>query len=142
MAQQINVFVENRPGRIKTVTDILASQSINIRAIVIQDRGGFGVMKILVNDPRKAQLALAAHGLASALRDIVAVPIDDRPGGLRGLLQVFDEGKVNILDAYGFVIDSGTRAVWCVEVDDVAAVEAAVRGHGFSPLADAELYEM
>jgi hypothetical protein len=35
MAKQINVFVENKPGRLNAVTDLLASKNINILLFAI-----------------------------------------------------------------------------------------------------------
>jgi len=142
MAEQINVFVENKPGRIRKVTEILFEEKINIRAIVIQDRTEFGVMKILVDAPRKAQLALADQGFACALKSILAIAMDDTPGGLFKVLSVLEEKGINILDAYGFVVESKKLAVWCVEVENQAEAKAAVESWGFRVLRDTEIYEL
>jgi hypothetical protein len=142
MAQQVNVFVENKPGRIRTVTQLLADNAINIRAIVIQDRADFGVMKILVNDPHRALRVLAGQGLAAALKTVLAIQIDDKPGGLNKLLQVLFDNQINIIDAYGFVVESGSQAMWCVEVDNYDHARAVVEKQGFRIPDEAELYEL
>jgi hypothetical protein len=142
MAEQINVFIENKPGRINTVTRILADNKISIRAIVIQDRKDFGVMKMLVSDPHSAQRAISSQGLACAIKTVLAIHIDDTPGGLNRLLDVLSKSSINILDAYGFVVDSGKKAVWCAEVENYeTALQAAEKG-GFAVIKDTEINEL
>ncbi len=142
MAKQINIFVENKPGRLKAVTEILFKNKINIRAMTIQDRGDFGLMKLLVDKPNRAYLALADEGFACALKDILAILIEDKPGGLYKLAEVFLEKEINVVDAYGFVINSKKSAVWCVEVKEAEKIKKVVEEAGFQVLEDEELYEL
>ncbi len=142
MTRQVNVFVENKPGRLRRITSILRDEDINIRAVEIQDRGDYGVIKLLVSDPRKAQLALGEAGLACALRNILAIVIEDRPGALCELAGCFDENGINIADAYGFILESRKKAVWCVEVENPGEAARVMERHGFRILEEDELYEL
>ena len=142
MAKQITVFLENQPGRLQRITEILRQHDINIRAFVIQDRGVFGLLKLLVNAPQKARQVLADRGCAVALKDLLTVLIPDTPGALDDLLQTLSGCHINIADAYGFVTKSGHTAVWCAEVEDLPAAQKAVESGGFSVLTDAALYEL
>jgi len=142
MAEQINIFVENKPGRLKTITGILAQNNLNMRAIVIADRESFGIVKILVNDPRKAHQVLSEQGFACAIKKVLAIIVDDKPGGLSALTQMLSEKGINIIDAYGFVIESKKKAVLCLEVKEYLATKDAVEQNGYSILSDVELYEM
>ncbi len=141
MTKQVNVFVENKPGRFKKITGILSENEINIRAIEIQDRGDYGIMKLLVNDPRRAHVALTEAGLAAALRDIVAIAIEDKPGSLFKLAELFEANGINMLDAYGFVTQSRKEAVWCVEVEHPEDVSRIAAAAGYRMLTEDELYE-
>ncbi len=142
MAEQVNVFVENRPGRLAAVTRALADRGVNIRAVVVQDHGDYGLLKMLVTDPAAACEALAAHGFAAKRKPILAVCVEDRPGGFARLAEVFGSGAVNLLNAYGFVVNSGTTAVCCVEVPDADAARATAEAGGFHVLPDEELYNL
>jgi hypothetical protein len=142
MAKQLNVFIENKPGRIEKVTGALAEAHVNIRAIEIQDRGDFGIMKILADDPHKAHLVLTDNGLAAALRDVLPIIVEDQPGGLHKLAELFTRENINMLDAYGFTVKSLQEAIWCVEVEDVDAVREMVKRNGFRILTEQELYEL
>jgi hypothetical protein len=99
-------------------------------------------MKLLVNDPDKAHLALSDEGIATAIKDVVAIVIEDKPGGLCELAKIFEDEEINMLDAYGFVVEAQKKAVWCVEVENSEKTIAAVTEKGFRILTDSELYDL
>jgi len=142
MVEQINVFLENRPGRLRKIIGILKESSINIRAAVIQDRGDFGIMKLVVSDPVRAQLALSNAGLAAAIKHVIAVELNDEPGGLFELTEFLDTHGINIIDAYGFVITSGSRAVFCIEVEKPESVEPLLRQNNFKLVFGKEIHNL
>lgn len=142
MAEQVSVFVENKPGRLNAITGILRDHRINIRAMTIADHRDYGVVKLLVNDPRMAHLALAEHGFATALKPILAFAIEDRPGGLHELLELLSEHQINVLDAYGFVVAPHQQAVWCMELADPSAAVRLATTHGLHIMEDSELYQL
>ena len=142
MAEQLSVFVDNRPGRLNAITGVLRDHGINIRAMTIADHRDYGVAKLLVNDPRLAQRVLMEQGFAAALKPVLALVIADQPGGLHELLEILAARQINVLDAYGFVVTPGQRAVWCMEVDDPAEATRLLPTHGLHLLADSELYAL
>lgn len=142
MAEQLSVFIDNRPGRLNAVTAILRDQQINIRAMTIADHRDFGVAKLLVSAPVPAQQALAEHGFAVALQPVLAVAIEDRPGGLHDLLEILAAHQINVLDAYGFVIAPGRQAIWCMAVADLAEATRLVAEQGLRVLEDRDLYQL
>jgi hypothetical protein len=142
MAEQLSVFVDNRPGRLNAITGILRDCLVNIRAMTIADHRDFGVAKLLVNDPGLAQRVLAEQGFAAALQPVLAVAIEDRPGGLHELLELLAAHSINVLNAYGFVVVPGRRAVWCMEVADPAEVARLLAARGLAVLDDDELYRL
>lgn len=142
MAEQLNVFVENKTGRLTKLTRALADASINIRAIVIADRETFGVVKLLVDDPQKALQALLSQGYACALKRVLAVIMEDVSGGLCSLTETLLNNNVDILDAYGFVVHSKKEAVFCVEVKEYDTARAVVESNGFQVLSGRELYDL
>lgn len=144
MAKQIHIFVENRPGRLQAITDGLSKISIDIRAFAIQDRGDYGLMKLIVNKPQDAYLALADMGCACALKDVLAVSVPDSPGNLHKLLSALAENKINIIDAHGFVLQPSRTGFCILEIENLAQsnAEQVVRNAGFDVLDDARLYNL
>ncbi|OQX84011.1 MAG: hypothetical protein B6D53_00925 [Candidatus Omnitrophica bacterium 4484_49] len=140
MAKHLAVFVENKPGKLEKITRTLLEANINIRAISIQDRGDFGVIKLLVDKPQSAEQALKSAGFVCALREIIAVEMEDKPGGLHKIAEIFSKNNINILDAYGFVIESSKIAVLCVEVEKVLGLDEILQKEGLKIISDYDLY--
>ena len=144
MAKQLTIFVENRAGRLQSISENLQRSNIDIRAFTIQDRGDYGLLKLIVDKPNDAYLALADLGCACALKDILAVSVPDQPGNFHRLTSALAENGVNVVDAYGFVLQPHRTGVCCMEVDKSQMDKAAqiVRGAGFVVLEDEELYSL
>ena len=141
MAKQLNIFIENRPGRLESVTQSLLECKINVRAFALQDRGDYGLMKLIVDQPGKAYLEMANMNFACALKDTLAVSIPDQPGNLHKLMTALAQNNINVVDAYGFVLQPEKQGICCLEIDDLKNTDAekVVRKAGFDVLDDEAL---
>ncbi|MCX7730342.1 MAG: ACT domain-containing protein [Candidatus Caldatribacterium sp.] len=142
MAHQVSVFAENKPGRIEKITRILAEARINIRAITISSANGFGVVKILVDQPQRAFEGLREYGVPVYLQEVIAVILDDIPGGLHKVAKVLAENGINIEDAYGFVVERGKTAVLVIQVEHEPQAQSVLERNGFVLLSDEEIYKL
>jgi len=142
MANQVNVFAQNQPGRLERLTEVLLEEGINIRAITISGSEDYGVIKLLVDDPGKAFEALQREGFSAFLKEVIAVVMDDQPGGLHRVCRVLGDSGVNVEDAYGFVFQDRKTAILVVEVDEIPEAEDILRAKGLEFLSDAELYSL
>ena len=133
-AYQLSIFAENKPGRLAKVTGLLAKEKINIRATTISTSGDFGIINLIVDDPKRAQKVLSKEGLTVSLKEIIAVLIDDKPGGLDNLVQVLASENINVENAYGFVIESHKNAIFIVEVDQLKKTQEILEKKGFETL--------
>ena len=115
---QISIFLENKQGRLFDVCSALGKNKINIRALTIAESEGFGILRIVVNKPNEAIKVLKAQGFVAQLTEIVAVEVDDRPGGLAGILKVLREAGINVEYMYGFVEKFSDRALLVFRFDD------------------------
>ena len=138
-AKQLSIFAENKPGKLAAVTAVLAREKISIRATTISTSDTFGVINLIVDDPRRAQEALTKAGMMVRLRDVLAVLIDDRPGGLDRLTQLLFKENVNVNNAYGFVLESREKAVFVVDVDQIDKALKIIEKNGFKTLDEAGL---
>ncbi|HHF98915.1 MAG TPA: ACT domain-containing protein [Candidatus Aerophobetes bacterium] len=140
--KQVSVFARNEPGRIKKITEVLADENINIRAITIASGDDYGVVKLLVSDPLKACRALKKEGLSVALNEVIAVQMEDKPGGLCKILKIFTENKINIEDAYGFVIKSGEVAVLVINIANIEEGIKILSSQDVRLLTEEDLYRL
>ncbi len=134
VAYQISVFAENKPGRLAKVTGILKKGKINIRAITIATSDGFGMINLIVDDPEGARSLLEDAGLTVSMKEVVAVVIEDKPGGLDKLIQLLLDENINIENAYGFVLESREKAVFVVDVDQLEKTQKVLEDAGLETL--------
>lgn len=134
---QLSIFVENKPGRLAAVTRVLAEEKINIRATTLSTSDTFGVINLIVDDPKRAERALTTAGMTVSLTRVLAVIIPDQPGGLDRLTQLLLAENVNINNAYGFVLEGHRKAVFVVSVDQIEKTDILLEKNGFQTL-DAE----
>jgi hypothetical protein len=102
---QISIFLENTGGRIAEATSILAEAGINIRAMSLADTTDFGVLRLIVSDVDKAEKALKDQGFAVGKTNVVAVQVEDKPGGLNAILQILAAADINVEYIYAFLRD-------------------------------------
>jgi hypothetical protein len=134
IAYQLSIFAENKPGRLAAITGILAKENINIRATTITTSDTFGVISLIVDNPKQAQAVLLKAGMTVNLREVLAVLIEDQPGGLDRLMQILFKEGVNINNAYGFVLESREKAVFVVDVDQIERARDIIEKNGFKTL--------
>jgi hypothetical protein len=139
MAEQISIFIENKSGRLAEVTDLLARNSINIRALSLADTADFGIFRLIVNDPDTAERLLKDRGFTVARNEVVAVEVPDRPGGLAGILAALQGKGINVEYMYAFVQRSEGNAVLIFRFDDVAKAVAALGAAGIRTLSNEEM---
>lgn len=134
IAYQLTVPTENTPGKLAQVSGVLTREKINIRAITISSFGQRGFFNILVDDPRLAQKALTKEGVEANLKPVIAVIIDDKPGGMDKLVQLLAKAGINIENAYGFVLESNKQAVFVVDVSDPESAQKLLKDNHFKML--------
>jgi len=140
MPYQVSVFAENKPGKIERLTEVLKAGDINIRAVTISDAGDYGIIKLLLDNPEAGCVLLKERGIPATLKEIIAVRVDDRVGGLHDVAAALSGNGINVQDAYGFIVEKCRLAVFIFQVDDPHAAGAVLRQAGFSVLKDEELY--
>ena len=86
--KQISVFVENKFGRMAEILNALAEKSIDISALSLADTSEFGILRLIVDKPELAADVLKEEGVIVKISDILAIAIDDTPGGLAKALNV------------------------------------------------------
>ena len=126
---QISVFLENKEGRLFSAIQTLGEKGINIRTLTIAESRDFGVLRIIVDRPEEAREALKAHGFVASITDIVAVEVDDQPGGLAKLLRILEEHKINIEYMYAFTEKRADKGIMVFRFDDPDAAIGVLKSH-------------
>jgi hypothetical protein len=114
--KQLSIFSENRPGRLAAVARAMKEENVNIFAFSIAEGAGYGVIRTLVDKPEKALEKLQTIGFTVRFTDVLAVLMEDRPGGLYDAVKVLGDAGINIEYSYAY---SGRKcAVLIMRVED------------------------
>jgi hypothetical protein len=130
--RQISVFLENNAGRLGEVTRVLAEAKINIRAISIADTADFGILRLIVNKSDDAVTALNNAGFTTRATSVVAVEVEDNPGSLAKVMELFQKTKVNIEYLYASLEGNAGKAVIIFKLADHEAGLKIIRENGLS----------
>lgn len=140
--KQLTVFVENKKGTIVSVTDILAKNNINIRALSIAETQDFGILRLIVNDETAAKKVLSEQGYLIKVVDVVGVKIGDEPGKLTAALDVLDKTGINVEYLYAFMARTEKHAYVVLRVEDNESAEAALSDAGFKMITEADICKL
>ncbi|MFH2130279.1 MAG: amino acid-binding protein [bacterium] len=117
--RQVSIAVDNEPGKLHQICDILEIEQINIKAIMAAARLEPVQLQIVVDDPDKAVSVLNSKGFTTSTKEVIAVSAPDHPGGLNAVLRTLIEANVNVSSLYPFINLTGGEAILILEVDKV-----------------------
>lgn len=127
---QLSIFIENRSGRLAAATRALADQDINILALSLADTADFGVLRLIVSDPQAGRQALRDAGFTVVTNDVLAVEVEDKPGGLAAILNVLEKSAINVEYMYAFSSVKTQRAALIFRFEDSEAAVQALTDAG------------
>ena len=139
--QQLSLFSENKPGHMIAPCRLLARAGLDIRALSLADTQRFGILRMIVSDWQRAKSLLEQAGSAVKVTEVVAVEVPDRPGGLAGVLDLFEGSQINIEYMYDFPFRRGERAVLIFRFDQPDAAIEVLQAAGISVLDSGALDE-
>jgi len=128
--EQISVFLENKAGRLAEVANVLGNVGINIRALSLADTTDFGILRLIVNDREAAKKALKEAGFTVGITQVIAVEVEDKPGGLAKILKLLADEDINVEYMYAFVERSSGNAVLIFKLEDLDKAIDLLSSHG------------
>ena len=140
--KQLTAFVQNRKGTLVSVTETLAENNVNIRALSIAETQDFGMLRLIVNDEKAAEAVLAEKGFLLKVIDVVGVKIGDEPGKLTAALDVLDKADINVEYLYAFMLRTEKHAYVVLRVEDNERATEVLTGAGFKMITDADVNKL
>ena len=142
MLKQLTVFVENKQGTLVDITETLAANHVNLRALSIADTQDFGLLRLIVNDNDTASAALKDKGYVLKVTDVIGVKIGDQPGKLSTALSVLAQAGVNVEYLYAFMARTEKHAYVVIRPTDNAAAEKALEAANFHLITNADVEKL
>ena len=139
--KQISIYSENKPGQLSAICRTLASAGVNITTLSLADTSDFGIVRLIVDDCEKAKSVLAEKGHLVNVKDVLAVCVPDRPGGMAEVMQVLDAAGADIEYSYAFAFHKGEKAVLVFRFTDGDVAEKVLADAGVAMLDEKEIAE-
>ncbi len=138
--KQISIFLENKPGKMCEMTEVLALNKINMRALSLAETEGFGIVRIVVDDVYEATTVLKDAGYINKLTSVIVVELPDVPGGLNQILKVFAQEQINLEYMYALSSETSKKNAYMIfRVDDHKAAESALSRAGIRVVSQEEI---
>lgn len=137
---QISVFLENQPGHLARAVRALADAGIDLATGCLADTATFGIFRTIVADASRASAVLAAAGFAVDRSEVLALAVDDRPGGLAAMLDAVARAGVDLDYFYAFARPrSPGQAILIVRFADPDRAVTALAATGVTCLGTRDL---
>ena len=124
--KEFDVYVQNKPGELAKVCELLGNQGVNIKAISSERAHERPMVKIVTDDETTTKSALARSGIGYDLRDVISVKMPDRPGELGRISRKLARSMVNVESIYILGKDGAMTEI-AFTVDDFRKAENALK---------------
>jgi hypothetical protein len=138
--KQVSVFLENKIGHVRMVTEELRKAGLNIRAISLADSEDFGILRMVVEDPDRAHAVLRAANHTARETEVIAVEVPDQPGALSDVLKTFEDCEVNIEYMYAVLEKKSENAVIIFRVEEIDEVIEKLKKQNITLLSSEAVY--
>jgi hypothetical protein len=123
MATDLTLYLDDEPGELARLGDVLGTAGVNIAGLCALTSGGGGAeVHILVQDATPAFEALQGAGIKIVEeQEVIVLDVEDRPGALGEVVHKLGAAKINLETAY---LATNTRLV--LGADNLADAKAAL----------------
>lgn len=140
--KQLSVFVQNHQGSLVEIANLLAHNNIDMRALSLADTQDFGILRVIVNDTKKAEEVLSSRGFLVKTTDVIAVKISDTPGKLAAALHALNVAGVNVEYLYAFLARTQRHAYVVLRVQDNDFATKALEDAGFHTVSEEDIKKL
>ncbi len=127
--KQVSVFVQNQPGRLLAILEVMEENGINLRALSISESGEFGIVRMIFPDAERGMEALREAGFTARMDWIVSAEIPDVPGGLlNNVVKPLTEAGVNLKYFYAATDAISKKTIVVLKADDLDKAEQILEG--------------
>ena len=108
--KQLSIFIENKAGRLFQVLNTLGEEEIRIKALTVADTSEYGILRLLVSDPDKAESLLKDKGFSVNITEVISIATPNEAGSFAGALKLLYNAGISIEYMYAFSI-GGKEAI-------------------------------
>ena len=128
---QLSVFSENKAGMLAEITGQLAKADIDIEALTIADTAEFGILRLIVDAPKKALSVLKLGGFPASLTPVIALKMKNEPGSLAKIARTLADAEISVEYLYACVAREENSAFVILRVEETEAAAALLKDEGY-----------
>ena len=140
--RQLSIFIENKPGRVAQVTEVIAKAKVDIRALSIADTSNFGILRLIVNKPDEAVDALKKANITVSITSVIDIGIDDSPGEFSNVARILADKGIEIEYMYAFIGRDKNRAFVILKVEQEDKASEVLKRNNVSILTTEQIQDM
>jgi hypothetical protein len=118
IVHQLAVFLENKPGALVAVCDVLANAKINIFGLTVSDTTDHSVVRMVLSNTEKALSIFEEHGALIVESEVIMIQNDNKPGSLSRIAKALAVKKINIDYGYLASMPSAKKGLLILRVTD------------------------
>jgi len=102
--KQISIFLENRRGALRELTELLAEENVDLMALSIADTESYGIVRCVVAEDQITPTLelLREKSYTAKVNNVICVKVPDHPGGLAGVLALLEDADISVEYLYSF----------------------------------------
>lgn len=140
--KQLSIFLQNKMGSLYNPLEILKNAQVNIVAMCMADTSEFGILRLVVDNPLKGKEVLEENNFLVKLTEIVAVEMDDTPGGLTTVLKTIKNNKIDLEYLYAFSHAKNEKAILLLHADNIDNLLSIFEQNDITVVPPEEVYNL
>ena len=140
--KQLSIFLQNKEGSLYDALEILTKENINIKALSLADTSDFGILRIVVDKPEKGIKILKENNFLVKPTDIIAIEMNDTPGGLASILGIIKKNNINLEYLYAFTHDKTDKAILLLHTDNLDELISSLEKENIIMVSAEEVYNL
>ena len=124
--KEFDVYVQDKPGELAKVCEMLGGHGVNIKAVASERSANRPMIKVVTDDEATTKSALLRSGIAYDIKDVIAVKMPDRPGELGKVARKLARAMVNVDSIYILNKENGMTEI-AFTVDNVKKAEGILK---------------
>lgn len=127
VAKELSVMLKNEPGALAELCSKLAEKAVNILGLMVPEQSGVAPVRLVVNAPDVARKIFDQMGAPYTERDVLNVPLSDRPGALGKLTRKLADRRIDVKYAYATILKGAGKANVILGVADAVAASEFIK---------------
>ncbi|RYG63314.1 ACT domain-containing protein [bacterium] len=117
--RQLTAALENVPGRLAEICEIMNQHEINIEGICVVDNVEQGVVRLITDRPADAKALMVEQRIYVVEADVIIVELTDQRGMLGKISAALATHNINIDYLYGSTLQTGSRTKIVLKLSDM-----------------------